>query len=331
MSKLLMPKVRAILPSGDAEYILPQRAGYGHEAVPYDPLRHKGRLKCLFCDAAVHHNPGSAVIASGHPGRQAHFVTTSDHDDACQVEAMRETGRTSTRYDDAAGYRIHINVPAYSELFNLASGPYERDAEGRLRLKDPALAGMRPKAVTEIGDVAALIRRGDFQRLKDSVVMLRDREKPLPWKDFFIRYGRGGDQSRYLMLADRTLCHEYQPAALEIVTEGTGYVSRERWRKGRLSAESKPIYVGMTGRRPEFLVPRIWLDNQDDTRVRDALQEPGRYLVLGIPRITMPYPAANGFTRYLDVKVTDTRQVMSADLKQLTETGLRNAARRQPG
>lgn len=324
MSQFLMPVARSLTDSHGLEHVQPK--GHfirpGHVAY-YEPL-HKGHMQCLSCDTPVYHRTGSPVVAGGHKGRKAHFVTfpNQDHEDRCDLPRERH-GRTV--YDETRGYRIHINLPDYSDLFNRQAGPYERDEKGRLSLKDKSLASRRPYAVSDIEDVLKLIRSGDYARLKDSVIMLADREQPLPWNKFLIRLSRnGGAHSRHLALMDRVLSKLYQPAVIEIEIANRTNPGKYEWKAGKLSAQSKAIFAGRSGGKAEWLVPRVWLDNPDDTRVQYALCDPGRYLVLGIPRVS----TFNG-TRFLDIKVTDHRQIARVDFDDLIKKGESNASRTQ--
>ncbi len=322
---LLMPFARFKPDAGDVQYVRPQGHFLQSGQTAYYQALHKNHLECPCCDTQVLHRKAAPVIAGGHKGRPAFFATfpKRDHEDSCPLPREDSDNK---RYDKSRGYRIHINLPDYSDLFNHEAGPYERDENGRLRLKDQTLASCQPKAVSAIEDVVKLIRSGDFTRLKDSVVMMADREAPLTWNQFLIRLStNGGMHNRHLALMDRVLSKSYQPAAVEIEITDKTWPSRERWKAGSLSAQSKPIFAGRFNDKPEWLIPRIWLDNRDDTRVQFALCDPGHYLVLGIPRVSRFF----GQTRFLDIKVTDHRQVMRVDFDDLIKKGQSNAARTQ--
>jgi hypothetical protein len=322
---LLMPFARFKSETGDVQYVRPQ----GHflqngQTVYYEAL-HKNHLECPCCDTPVLHRKAAPVIASGHKGFPAFFATfpRRDHEDSCPLPREKHDRKI---YDQSRGYRIHVNLPDYSDLFNHAAGPYERDENNRLRLKDQMLATRQPKAVSGIEDVVKLIRSGDFARLKDSVVMLADREQPLSWNQFLIRLStNGGTHNRHLALMDRALSKLYQPAVVEIEITDKTWPNKHEWRAGKLSAQSKPIFAGRFDNKAEWLIPRIWLDNPKDTRVQYALCDPGHYLVLGIPRVSKFF----GQTRFLDISVTDHRQVMQVDFDSLIKQGESNAARTQ--
>jgi hypothetical protein len=319
MSDLRMPEARC---ADSGEIVQPTAKNLRPGHVAYGAW-HKGRLRCAFCDASVHYNAGSPVIAGGHHGRQAHFVTDpgSAHDGRCLLPPAKDAHRAEI--DRAKGYRIHINTLDYSDQFNLAAGPYERDEDGRLKLKDPSLKAMETVAVRQVEDIARLIRRGDFERLNKSVVMLADRAEPLPWEQFLIRYNRkGGGQPRFEGLADRILCKEFLPAAVEIVAGGA--------RGNRV--ESRPVPAGFLHGRTLTVVPQVWLNNRDDTRVMGCMDRPGRYLVLGVPTLSRPVEYRDGgLARYLNIGVTDIRQVMCADLSALAAEGRRKGKRRSAG
>ncbi len=319
MSELLMPEAR-FADGARVEIVQPSARDLRPGRMPYAASEHKGRLSCMFCDASLHHNAGTPVIAGGHPGRQAHFVTDpgSRHGETCLLPPRPQDGR-ATEYDDTLGWRIHINTLDYSDQFNLAAGPYERDEEGRLRLKNPALKTHRPVAVTDVKHIATLIRRGQFDRLRASLVMMADRAQPLAWDEFLIRYMRGGDEGyRYKGLMNRLAWGGRQPAVLEIVTEGGG---------GRC-VESQPVRTLQRGLRLD-IIPRVWLDNRDDTRVMGSMTGAGRYLVLGVPRLSQQFEGRKGLVRYLNISVTDRRQVMPADIDRLMEEGRLKASRRK--
>jgi len=330
MAEVTMAEARYVAPDGREQVVQLPGTVLRDGNVRYDASVHKGHLHCAHCDAKVNFDPGSEVVAGGLRGPSAHFQLNAKqkHSDDCLMPLRINEGRAAKDYDTRLGYRIHLNTRDYSELFNDAAYPYERDENKKLILKDERLRKMEAIGVATIEDLLRVMRRGDYERLNKSVV-IQCGSVPVAWPDFFIRYSRnGGAEHRFIGLVESLQARRNQPVLMEIFNEKAVYM-RDLFDRAQHGESKRIEYAGNDGRK-HVIVPRVWLDNRNDTYVTSALSLPGAYLVLGHPRLKTVVEGGV-VTHYLNVSVTDRRQIAAVNIDEIAQKARANHAKREPG
>ncbi len=286
----------------------------------YDALTQKGALKCRFCDASVHFHAGSKSICGDNlVGPSAHFHTNrgQQHAADCGWPARMQARAAESKYNDAKGYKIHLNTTGYPAQFNERAGQvYDRGDDKKIITLDKDLVDRRPRSVADIRDMIDLMKPSDAARLRDSVVVHHDHV--LPWDKFFVRYNRkeGGQQGRFIDLVERLRTRKIQPCMMEF-NLASGVWPKDLFSRERKGARSAPIEAGYdAGGRRVVIQPTAWLDNPDNTLVSRGMSEAGRYLVMGYARLkTVEQPGL--VTHYVNISVEDPKQLARLDVASL--------------
>lgn len=102
------------------------------------------------------------------------------------------------------GYRLHFNSLHHSELLPSFAQAHAGTPMGHSRWypNDPDLLGRESLNVKGLDDLLAIMQTRDPQRLADSIVIFGS-NKPIPWKEFFIRESRLEGMERFADLYNR--------------------------------------------------------------------------------------------------------------------------------
>lgn len=293
----------------------------------YDPQYHKGKLCCAYCDARVHFNHGSTSVAGSFAGRDPYFATNPGQVHKDCLWDFHEPSHSRQFIDPAKGYRIHLNVQEYKDVFNERSGAYTRDSKGRLKLSDERLAGMEPLSVHSVNDLVKLLEKGRFDRINKSVVIFRN--QVIEWDQFCIHHKRPERIFDLLNRASQSKDFRAPYALIEIRTDKSH--AFDGFERGGLVVPSKPILMAERGARG--LSQEIRLSAEINNRHNSYVMESfsygeGSYFVLGLVRHKI-YQGDMKIIHYLNVTVTDAAQVAKVDLNAIAQKGKQNALRRE--
>jgi hypothetical protein len=300
-------------------------------AVHYDEALHKDRLICGCCSAKVHFSHGSEKILGGLlNGPRPHFRTNpgQTHTD-CLYPLRLNEGRHEREYDKDKGYRIHLGIETIADHFN-AQSLVHRDSDGRLVFHDPDLANREPYRVKSVKDIVTLIEKGNYARLRDSVVIHKGYD-PIPWPEFFIRYDRGTRRRepvaspRFIGLTDKLLDRGSMaafPVLMEMrfhrgIEPKAGYTSARGLSRAMFWGDAADERGGAL--KSHHIQPRLYLINPENKAIADAIPEAGTYLVLGHARVKTEIDSHH-VTHFLDIRVTRADQVLKKDLAEIVAT-----------
>ncbi len=330
MSDVVMHKARAIIHGQETVVVLPDAMPFAGEA-RYDAKIHKGHLKCMFCDAAVHFNKGSATIAGQFDlrGASPHFHTNrgQTHGDRCQWN-FGDKHESGTAVDKKAGFRLHLNTQGYTGDFNAVANPlYRREADKRLTVTEEAARVMETRSIRGVADLVELMRLQDPLRINQSRVILN--EYDVLWPDFMIRYNRSSKTptNRFMDLVDRLSAsyRKRQPVLMEFNVRSGVY---PRTTGGKTPAvQSQDIRwrreaSGVT----QVIRPTAYLNNRHNTGVSLAFATAGRYLVLGMARLKT-VDAHDAQLHFVDIGIDDPRQVTKISLEDIAAENSRHFPR----
>ena len=325
MADIKMDEARFIDPvSGVAQVVqLPGTRLRGANS-HYIGALHKGFLTCRFCDAAVHYHAGRERIAGDNLNGQTHHFHTNpgqEHSADCSWPDIHERAEKSTVYDDHKGYKIHLNIPGLGGLFRRRSGKvYTRDEDKKIISLVPDLNARRPKSVATLSDMIELIKRGDFDRLKESVVVHHDHI--VPWDRFLVRHDYGGEtgQQRFGKLIRSLQQGTTGPCLMEVFNDKAGHKGNRRM--------SRPVhwYNDEHGRE-HVIVPTLWLE---DRALYPLMNREGRFLALGYPRHHAQAAGSDKVIHYLNLSIRDPQQLAAASLRQIAREARENGVQPRP-
>lgn len=316
-----MTTARNIDPNGTVELVqlpgTPYRPGHHY----YSPQHHQN-LVCTHCDAKVHFNKGTESLLGSFKGRSSHFHTNRGQEHQSCLWPLRDPTQSEESFDKNKGYRIHINT--LSHTFNRYSGVYGRNAAGHIVAYEPDLKDREAFSVTGIEGLKTLMIKGEFDRLKDSKVIFSN--KAVAWSDFCLYLEK---EERYVALKEKLrIAGKRGPASPVLMEIRIPEPHRPKFPSERGSFNASPIKIGTDHRGfSERIVPSIQLQHNHNTYLRDIFDRAGTYLVLGVPRLNtkeMDFVT----NHYLNIAVTDARQVHFGNMKELALTAKANAAKR---
>lgn len=110
----------------------------------------------------------------------------------------------ASQTDPVKGYRIHFNTLSHSEVLPTfkqahAGTPLENS---KWYPNEPDLDERESRTVKGLDDLLALMQTGDHRRLADSLVVFGT-NKPISWKEFFIRESAQEGMERFADLYNR--------------------------------------------------------------------------------------------------------------------------------
>jgi hypothetical protein len=276
----------------------------------------KGHTYCLHCTSKVslvEDKPG--VSGSSGKGTPSYFKPVRKHDDDCIVP-LRPVENRKAPVDRTKGYQINLNTAQFSDVFNQRSGVYSVRRDGSIeKLLDEDMRDRETFVVREVQDLVKFIGKADFGRIRDSRVVFQN--NAVDWDEFFIR---AGTPSRLKNLVERLEAHKKgtEPlfATLEVTT--TAYHNPQPGRGGKVPrAPIDSIEIGRDARGMRaFARIDVYVDERNNSYVRDALLKPDTYLVMGEVRHKM-LEHNNSTTHYLNITVTDSRQVMPVNIANI--------------
>lgn len=157
----------------------------------YVPEHHKGWLRCIYCNAAMHFNGGSpASKGSNARGTRAHFHTNPGQTDVhkkgeCPIYRKitdKENNSGKPEYDKNKGFRVHLNISAPDAKGNL-SDLYITSASGRIFPVDK-VADMESISITCASDFENFLVNEEQSRIAKSIVIYKD--VCIPIHQFFL-------------------------------------------------------------------------------------------------------------------------------------------------
>ncbi|MFN3828071.1 MAG: hypothetical protein ACK4NR_10665 [Micavibrio sp.] len=321
-SGLAMPEARYTSPTGETQRIqLPgTRLQFG--ATHYDEAVHKGKLKCICCDAPVHFRKGSETISGDNlRGPRPHFASNRRlaHDAECTVPLRLDEERDPTEYDLTKGYRIHINTGHLKEQFNVKSRLYARRPDKKIMINDPELASREPFSVRGANDFLRLMRKENKERLRKAVIVNGDAQ--IEWKDFFIRhaYAQGKkkrpQEARFGYLVNRLT--EFGNPMLVLMEFDMR--KQEKNRMQALCAQPARINLGRDQQgNSHYVYQRAFIEGPQKGEIARLISEPGTYLLMGAVRLKTEQDARSGDVIHtLTMTLNDKNQLTSADLLRL--------------
>lgn len=246
--------------------------------VAYDENKHRMKLLCPHCDVRVDFNKGSGAGICGNnlAGARPHFKKAPKmaHGEDCILPLREAREGHHHSFDPDKGYRINLNVSGWPSLeFNERARPYERAQGGKIIINDERLMDRERFKAQSVEDFLKFIRRGEFGRLRDSLVV--HGSAVMPWENFMIRYDKKTGHERFRQLADRLLRGASHPVLMEVRFYNAPASDKV--------AQSERIFYRRDDKdRAHFIVPRVYLDSN---RVADSFPVRGSYLVMGVPRI----------------------------------------------
>lgn len=285
---LHIPEARFILPDGTTQMVQPALPGeyLRPGRMAYDRNVHHKKLICPHCDIRVDFNKGSGLAIAGTQinGSRPHFkkAPKQDHAADCELPLLLQN-KSETEIDKNAGYRIHLNTvffgavdyrnPVYERTSGshkvVANDPRLQPWEETVALPNGKMRIVKTQResvpVKNVADIIDLMRRGELNRLKESLVV---NNVVIPWKQFAIL----GD-NRMRGLVARMLDGASHPVLMRV-----GFY------KGVDDdlAVGEKLFYQRENNKPRFIIPHIYLDSP---RVKDAFAARGQYLVLGVPRV----------------------------------------------
>ncbi len=294
-SGLLIPEARFIRSNGTAVFVVPRGTPIEDaRTVRYDPLVHKGHLKCPHCEADIRFREGSvSVRGSSEAGRRGHFALFpgGHHDAGCEVEKSPQY-RRPLPIDKTKGFRIHINTSGYSDVFNEKSGVYDGGSlPPELRVREPISIKSAAELVTLLERAHA---RGEFDRINGSIVIFRN--KSLSWQEFLVRPDRTGN-GRVAALVDRLESPD-SPHICAIVLDNQ---TPKQFSWDDREIEFRDVYM-KRGHRRERARLFVSIPDARNTILNTAFSEAGSYLVLGMPTMRS-YDTKKGPVHFLNIKV----------------------------
>ncbi len=159
----------------------------------YDPGIHKGKLRCHFCDAQVHHNAGARSKDADNGIQAPHFHTNpgQTHGTDCTYGRILEDNAAQDdedagdekEYDKDAGFRFNLNM-------DVISGVPHRVHEKLRHHETPhlwpdSLYPMKPVPIQQAADFAKVFLQSELKRIQKSFALWHSHV--IPWADFFIR------------------------------------------------------------------------------------------------------------------------------------------------
>lgn len=318
MTEPNISEARFIKPDG-TEQIVQAGGELRSGNVRYDRHTHEGHLKCLCCDATARLKSGrSSQAGSSAPGTSSYF-TVARHKKDC-VEYLRHADPSTQKIDRTKGYRLHLNMSAFSDVFNDRSGVYEISEGGRITINDPDLRGRESFAVNDMKELVAFMNWADPKRLADTVPIFRN--KKLDWGQFFVDMS---DPAQAASLADRAKAREKgeePPFALLKIETMRSYVGH-RW--GKVDPlPLDPFDAGETkARRKREVYLQVWLDAQDVPGVRWGFHDKGEHYVLCTVRHGLRKDNGPTVRDWVNVSIRDPRQIQPT--KFIENTPVRGA------
>ncbi len=201
----------------------------GH--IRYGSYGTHGRLVCSHCDTAIKHVKEKKSIAGGSlRERHEHFETVrgEKHADDC-AWGIKPHHQKRLMVDKTKGYRIHLNLPHFSEEFNeAANGAYRRKRGFIYELADD-LKDRERVVVESARELQDFMEKADKSRLNSSMVVASNRA--ISWEDFYITKGNVHAMKRLLARASNRDEKASAFCMIEIETDRSYYILGERGKK----------------------------------------------------------------------------------------------------
>ncbi len=328
MADILMAEARVREIDGRIVYVQPEGTphvpGHRYFSEQFD----RGNTFCPCCTVPVVYRSASpSVMGSTFRGRQAHFALKpgGKHDEGCDI-LSRPAYERHLIPDRTKGYRIHINTREYSETFNDAAGVYGKGPNGRIQITNPDIRDRERIVIKGADGLINFFKNADPARVADSKIIFRNRA--IGMEDFFIRRSLDGKNvSRFTRLLERlekmpdgeeTLCAMVVP-----VKRGTTLGPQRRTVKG----EMVKIPSRQTADMPESIVPEIYARNRSTTHILWGFEQPGDYLVMGVPRLRTNDGDVRRF-HHISLTLDDPKGFARIDLKEILKNNSEAQARR---
>lgn len=317
MADILMGEARVRDMKGRVVYVQPEGTphvpGHRYFSEQFD----RGHTFCPCCTADVVYRSAS-VSSSGSSfrGRRAHFALYpgGKHDAGCDI-LTRPYYERHLVPDRTKGFRLHINTREFSETFNDAAGVYGKDAQGRVQIIDPDIIDRERVVIKTADDLIKFFRNAEPGRVAASKVIFRNRA--IDMNDFFIRRSLDGkNTTRFIHLLERleempkgeeTFCAMVVP-----VRKGVTIGPQQRSVRG----EMMKIPYRADADRPETIVPEIYARNRGTTHITWGFEQPGDYLVLGVPRLRTNDGDVRRF-QHISITLDDPQAFARVDLKAI--------------
>jgi hypothetical protein len=316
MSEILMVEARSRDLNGKVFFVQapgqPLQPGHLRYYSQYD----KDKLRCPCCEAKVIFRAEvPSVAGSTFKGRSAHFALSpgQKHDAGCEIPT-RPSYERHVIPNRMKGYRIHINTLQYSELFNNESGVYGRGPNGRIEIRDPDMRDRERKVINTAAELVEFLKVADYKRINDSRIVFKN--QPLDWDEFFVRPNQDKGHERFVELLERleglkkgeeTFC-----AMIVRVEKGKTLNFSDRTVKGMRLPIARKSDDGVS----ETIAPQIFINNMNNTHLTWGFQQPGDYLVMGVPTLkTRDYH--NDRMHYMGVRVENPDAVQRVDLQEI--------------
>lgn len=296
----------------------------------FNPHDHGAHIFCVDCTAPLRFaDEQKSSGGSSGVGSTSHFVAKGPHDPDCLVPKRARTPGPPTSIDRSKGYILLLETAEFSYSFNKRSGFYEVSEFGRRVRADDSLKDREVLTVRGVKDLMNFIRRGEKDRVFDSIVVFQN--NAIPWRQFCILHDKPERIADLVRRASARKGMEEPPFALvEIKTTKPLYHGKRmiggQWKVPR--APVSPVEIGhKRSGVPIFAQFDVFLDNQDNTNVSHALYQPGTYFVLGEVRHTQ---AKTYDKHYLRISVTHPDQIEPVNIANLASEAKQAAQKRMP-
>lgn len=296
----------------------------------------RGHLACVHCDTPMSYAAAKKSIAGSSGNREiGYFFAQGPHEDSCLLHDP-DTVHNFVYLDPDKGPRININTVDFSADFTDAAGVYHWKNNVRY-LSDDDLLDRPVKEVTHVKDVLKLIdnhlRAQTIGKLADARFVFRNHAQN--WNETIIRLGtpaRHADLVKRVMA--RPLGSSPPYAVIEIKTTDE-HDARPRLKDPKDTSKTKqvppaPVDLIEIGTIPEtgekvYVQYGIYLDSNQKQLQEYGMREPGTYFVMGEVRGNHFHNVKGEDGQpghriyYLNMKITDHRQIIKAGTEEVLE------------
>lgn len=337
MSNITMWKARYVAEGFPEEVVQAKGTKLEPGAHYYEPLKHKGHLRCAFCEASVHHNAG-ALSTSGSTlaGVPPHIKTNPEqkHHEDCAWQ-FRDASQSPTEIDISKGYLIHINTAhQLSKEFREKIGIKDRLSDS----EKEQMKGMERIVIHDAAGFVKFLESADLVRLDKTLMKFQGAYRPL--KKALMRLGAISRWIDFVEEQKKAPVKKFRLrpfGAFEVKLEKY-YTPKFEYKtikgKRKLVVEPvplDPIRIGWDcNGRAEMVQIYIHPELERDNSTRTAFSKPGTYLVFGKVRYETKQ-SRMGTTHYFHMELTTGGQVTLFDAKAIYSKMQIAAARRAGG
>lgn len=298
----------------------------------YDEKRHKN-LICPHCDAKVHFFPEvRSKRGSSAEGAKAHFKTNprAVHAEDCDIgkEINRRNANAPEEKPkrDVRGYCLNINSfdsetvrdgNLRRDYNTVSTGRYQNEHHGNTsKIPEDEMKYLEPYSVKNVTDVIKFLEKTDKNLIAKSVVAFEQQEFRLP--RFLLFYNKAENKVYEHLKFKRftsTLTERgqtYQPVVIELVTKKQ-YTPSDLKKKPCIMSDAIHVNASSKTGPAHKIIPRFFVDT-DNTQVTYGFLEPGKWLVMGIARLSKDLKTGN---RFIDVSITSPEQIKPGSIAEI--------------